>query len=138
MRAANVRSVRWYAKLRSGSNSLEVDLGRQTHPITPRHDRLCTICRLREVGDEEHFAVRCPALAEERGVLFQQLRQGLEEAGFGTIWRTLDQMHDTDKTNVLLGASPNWPKRALAIITNTARLGLYSMFQRRKKELYPN
>jgi hypothetical protein len=138
--APDSRSVRWWAKLRSSCNSLEVDLGRQSKDLVPRHERVCTICTSSEVGDEDHFMFHCSALDIERDVLFASLEHNLSVRGFNHVWKDFRRMDLTDKGDVLLGGrgGPAWPNAARNILHDTARRGLYRMFQRRKEKLHDN
>ena len=45
------------------SHALPVEQGRLSRPAIPRHLRRCTLCEVREFGDERHFVFDCPHFA---------------------------------------------------------------------------
>ena len=47
------------SKIVGSSHTLQIETGR--HRDKPRKDRLCKICDLKQVEDEEHFMTECPA-----------------------------------------------------------------------------
>ena len=47
------------SKIVGSSHTLQIETGR--HRDIPREDRLCKICDLKQVEDEEHFMTECPA-----------------------------------------------------------------------------
>jgi hypothetical protein len=49
------------AQIRTGTNFLEVDLGRRTIPFTEHDDRKCSCCNRGDVEDEHHFIFICEA-----------------------------------------------------------------------------
>ena len=51
-------------KFRTSCHALPIERGRYTR--TPRHQRICTKCTARKVGDEYHFILECSALKELR------------------------------------------------------------------------
>ena len=53
------------AQIRTGSNFLEVEIGRRTR--TAHNDRVCTCCQKKEVEDEQHFIFECGAYEAIRG-----------------------------------------------------------------------
>ena len=52
------------SKIVSSSHTLQIETGR--HRDIPREDRLCKLCNLKQVEDEEHFMTECPAYNEIR------------------------------------------------------------------------
>ena len=60
-------------RLRISNHRLQVEQGRYTRPPTARELRLCPICNLGEVEDEEHFLTRCTALSDERRILVNEI-----------------------------------------------------------------
>lgn len=50
------------------SHKLHVETGR--HQQTPREDRICQLCTLKKVEDEEHFILECPAYSKIRTEIF--------------------------------------------------------------------
>ena len=50
-----------FAKLRTSSHSLEIEIGRYRPPETrqPRHLRFCKLCNTQTVEDEKHFLLDC-------------------------------------------------------------------------------
>ena len=53
--------TRW----RLSSHSLQVEKGRYTSPLTPRHERTCSVCPL-SVEDEQHVLFNCPLYSNIR------------------------------------------------------------------------
>ena len=53
-----------FCKFRTCNHKLPVEIGR--HRGLPRHERLCTLCNERKLGDEFHFALECSALKNIR------------------------------------------------------------------------
>ena len=66
---------RQFTKLRISSHHLDVETGRYTRPITPRHLRICKNCNLEEIGDEFHFLLKCPKSQQQRQELFYELSE---------------------------------------------------------------
>ena len=54
------------------SHKLKVETGRHTIPYTPREERICNLCTLNKVEDEEHFIVECSAYEKLRSEHFSQ------------------------------------------------------------------
>jgi hypothetical protein len=53
------------AQIRTGSNFLEVEIGRRTR--TAHNDRVCTCCQKNKFEDEQHFIFECGAYEAIRG-----------------------------------------------------------------------
>ena len=51
-------------KFRCGNNKLPITTGR--YQKTEIHDRICTICKNSQIGDEFHYILECPTLDVER------------------------------------------------------------------------
>jgi hypothetical protein len=69
------RVKRWgLARIRTGSNELQVDKGRQIRPRVPRHERVCLVCNNGTVEDEAHFLLQCEAYARPRSTLQATIR----------------------------------------------------------------
>jgi hypothetical protein len=70
---------RWLlSRMRSGTNGLEVEMGRWTK--TAREERTCQLCGT-EKEDEEHFMCRCVVMGLEREVMINRIedeRKGKE------------------------------------------------------------
>jgi len=47
------------AKIKCSDHALEIEKGR--HKNKPRHERICTMCHIGHVEDEEHFLFSCKA-----------------------------------------------------------------------------
>ena len=58
------------SKIVGSSHKLEVEIGR--HRDIPREERLCKLCDLNKVEDEEHFISECPAYTHIRKDFFRQ------------------------------------------------------------------
>jgi hypothetical protein len=57
------------AKFLCASHKLQVETGR--HLDIPRENRICKLCTLNKVEDEEHFILECPAYSKIRNDAFQ-------------------------------------------------------------------
>jgi hypothetical protein len=61
---------RWeVARIRTGSNKLRVEMGRQVRPMIKLEDRKCLVCNEDVVEDEAHFLLECKAYVGLRQVL---------------------------------------------------------------------
>ena len=49
------------SKLRLASNKLKIVTGRYAVNRVSREQRICTLCGLREIEDDFHFVIKCPA-----------------------------------------------------------------------------
>ena len=58
-------------KWRLSSHSLRIEKGRYTSPLTPRHERTCSVCPL-AIEDEQHVLFNCPLYSNIR-VKFRDL-----------------------------------------------------------------
>ena len=50
------------SKLRLASNKLKIVTGRYDANRVNREQRICTLCVLREIEDDFHFVIKCPAV----------------------------------------------------------------------------
>ena len=48
-------------KLRLAPNTLKIVTGRYAVNRVSREQRICTLCGLREIEDDFHFVIKCPA-----------------------------------------------------------------------------
>ena len=53
-------------KLRTSNHKLPVETGRWDG--SARHERICQLCPLRDIGDEYHYICKCPYFAAERSI----------------------------------------------------------------------
>jgi len=60
-----------FTKLRISAHRLAIETGRYSKPITPRQNRLCTLCNYDKVEDEYHMLMDCTAYKDER-IFFQK------------------------------------------------------------------
>ena len=74
------------ARLRTSSHCLGIQVGRQTRPPVPRHERLCFICA--KLDDEKHFMLNCKYHNSERNKLF---------AKYNAYHPIFEKMTDDDK-----------------------------------------
>ena len=51
-------------KFRCGNNKLPINTGR--YQCVARHERVCTLCKNHQLGDEFHYLLECPSMADER------------------------------------------------------------------------
>ena len=54
------------SKLRLASNKLKIVTGRYAANRVNREQRICTLCVLREIEDDFHFVIKCPAYSAIR------------------------------------------------------------------------
>ena len=71
------------AKFRCSDHKLEIESGR--HNKTPQNERICRLCPLNEIENEEHFLMTCP--------LYDQIR---ENHGLMGMDRLIDIMSGTE------------------------------------------
>ena len=125
------------SRLRVGSHTLRIELGRHSRPITPVEQRTCQFCcpgppthtrppshsapgpppPLPALDSEHHFLVQCPVFAADRSCLFKRLE--LVNPNFATM--TLD-----DKFITLLCP-------VTAIATKLVHRFIKTMFEKREK-----
>ena len=55
-----IHARRDFAKLRTSSHCLEIEVGRYQNPSIPQAERICKLCSSNCVKDEKHFLVECP------------------------------------------------------------------------------
>jgi hypothetical protein len=97
------RVKRWgLARIRTGSNELQVDKGRQTRPLVPRHERVCLVCNNGSVEDETHFLLQCQAYASPRSTLQATIRERGTDV-------ELSCANKTEALKTLLGADASGP-----------------------------
>ena len=77
-------------RLRSGTNSLEIEKGR--HSGKSVDERVCRLC-LSEVEDEEHFLGYCPSLEADRQQIFSKITNNLESHN----WSHLIDLNNTSE-----------------------------------------
>ena len=53
-------------------NSLQIERGRRTNPVTPRDQRLCNVCHV--LQDESHFLLQCKMFTDERTAFLSQFQ----------------------------------------------------------------
>ena len=63
------------AKLRCSIHDLEIEKGR--HNNKPRYERLCLLCDLNEIENEEHFFIKCPT--------YQLIRMNYELCNYSNV-----------------------------------------------------
>ena len=62
-----------FARLRTSSHSLEIEVGRYHRPKIPREERKCNLCKSGEVENEMHFLLHCEYFKEIRKPLLHAL-----------------------------------------------------------------
>ena len=97
------------ARLRGGTAPLQVETGRYIG--LPVEERICRSCNTRQVEDERHFCVGCPALEEARAPLLHLLNLHQVDTG---------ALSDEDKFIAIMHSADS----------RTAKL-LYNMFLKR-------
>ncbi len=74
----NVQLMQSLSRLRCSNHCLEVECGRHAkHESVSRRDRVCRLCSLGAVEDEDHMLLVCPAHHDIRCKFGQQLRKQL-------------------------------------------------------------
>ena len=76
LEAWDMRSRSMLARLRSGSNSLRIDRGRNER--LTRSERRCKVCN-QGIEDEVHFLLKCSAYEERRKETSEKIGKYLEE-----------------------------------------------------------
>ena len=61
-------------KLRLSNHKLAIETGRYVRPYNKPKERICSICK-KDVEDEIHFSILCPAYQEKRSTLFEYLNK---------------------------------------------------------------
>jgi hypothetical protein len=138
-RLTDVMAARTYAKLRSGAHSLEINALRAQE--VPREQRFCTLCArepfsTQELGDETHFLLDCPSLADERKQALLSLQHEITNVKGGKkLWKWYEDLPTKyEKTLALLGKLPLKSMNAhLYTWYITAAKGLNKMYQQKLK-----
>jgi len=68
-------------RLRLSNHRLQIEQGRYAKQRADREQRLCPICDLGEVEDEEHFLYRCTALSNDRDELLNEIIHAVPQIG---------------------------------------------------------
>ena len=68
-------------KLRTSCHNLPIETGRYSKKKIERKDRICPLCRLNEVGDEEHYLRRCSndSLLQTRRNFITQMKEKIPQ-----------------------------------------------------------
>ena len=61
-----------FAKLRTSSHPLEIEVARYTKPKPPREQRKCKLCKSDSIEDELHLLLRCSHYSDTRKTLFSR------------------------------------------------------------------
>ncbi len=61
------------SKLRVSADTLAIERGRYTQPITPINERVCKTCTGNVIEDELHFLIDCERHATQRSKLFTKI-----------------------------------------------------------------
>ena len=69
----NKRYQRALTRLRVSSHKLNIEVGRDSRPYSPRHQRFCLYCDTGEIDDEIHFLLKCPFHSAGRFSLLQEI-----------------------------------------------------------------
>jgi hypothetical protein len=94
----NVQFRQSLSRFRCSNHRLEVECGRHAKPESvPRRDRVCCLCSLGAVEDEDHLLLVCPAHHDIRCKFGQQLRKQLTPCNL-----LLELMHSTNQKVVAL------------------------------------
>ena len=91
MFSCQYRSV--FTKLQISAHPLMIEKGRHCHPKIPVDQRICTLCSLNEVEDEQHFMLKCTYYADLRAKLFSNISEIYD----------INNMSDNDKFLLLMG-----------------------------------
>ena len=110
--------------LRSGTNRLQVEMGRHTNQ--EHIDRLCTFCSLREVEDERHFLVLCPWYDHLRSELFEKIK----DISKGK-WRLDSELLSHQYTFLINGSGDNFEISIFSAVQNF----LVHAFKRRESKI---
>jgi hypothetical protein len=99
----NVQLRQSLSRFRCSNHRLEVKCGRHAKPeCVPRRDRICRLCSLGAVEDEDHLLLVCPAHHDIRCKFTQQLgKQLMSQPHFGQVWGwspTLGKVEDLESS----------------------------------------
>ena len=84
VQSRNQRS--WLSRLRCSAHHLEIEKGRWNK--IPVNDRVCTLCQSGEIGDEYHFAMKCPVFNVKRNCFIGKMNSIIP--GFNSL-NSIDQ-----------------------------------------------
>ena len=67
------RYRRALCQLRISAHPLLIEKGRYTSPKTPVEKRICQVCTVNEVEDEQHFVTMCTAYSSQRAKVYNDI-----------------------------------------------------------------
>ena len=135
------------SKMAGSSHKLRVETGR--HLDIPREERICKLCDLNKVEDEEHFISECPAYSNVRREFFAHGSPGAKEmfrlvepsimaSYLRRIYSTRDQLleqkspeYHIQKAGQMKLTIIKGPKRSL-VVQNVTRDGLKMKITKQK------
>ncbi len=85
--------------LRAGCLPLEIERGRFCKPCIPLNERLCSLCNLHLVEDEEHFITKCSLYVDLRNELFTHCK---------SLDAEFENKNDTEKFNLIMSTGDNY------------------------------
>jgi hypothetical protein len=105
------------ARLRLGVLPINVEVGR--YNATPREQRLCTICKNKEVEDEMHILFYCPAYNDKREMLVNHASQLI--VNFDKLDQ-MDQIHSLTTHPNLVRKTCHFIKEAMTLRQENMRV----------------
>jgi hypothetical protein len=96
----NLKGTRLKMLCRTGSLPLMVRVGREVQPKWPREMRTCLACNSGAVEDVHHFVMECPAYAERRRGLMDQVTRAAQRSAADIVFET---MPNDERLLIILG-----------------------------------
>ena len=69
----NRNQRQWLSRYRTSAHTLQIELGRYTHPVTPISERKCKYCKDDLLDDERHFILFCDTFKLKRKCFTERL-----------------------------------------------------------------
>src|SRR5271168_3524262 len=90
------------AKIRTNSHELHSETGRWVVPKTPWIESICHICENRNIEDENHFLLECPAYNHIRYQFYSHIRSQFHNLCYNTDLPSLLQCQNYSELGRLL------------------------------------
>ena len=71
---SKLQERRDFTKLRISCHQLKIETGRYSKPKTPIEDRLCTLCSMGVIENENHMLLECPLYEPDRKLFFANVQ----------------------------------------------------------------
>jgi len=108
-----------HTSLRSGSNKLEIDMGRRLN--LDKKERLCKNCSTGSVEDELHFLIQCPNYNNLRNELYNKISKVSKNK-----WK-LTNLSNNDAFLILMNGSQDEYQRKIFVILHSYLVKCYKI-----------